>query len=105
MYESPIELIYGDMQTKFENDICEVVQEVGINVNKDQLISALIYDRHQYEKGYQDAKKEILAAVLEQAKKSGFSHEIKGEEFFMGRTTVTLLYYSDLEEIVKGLLN
>lgn len=58
MYESPIDIIYSDMQMKLENEVCKAVQNVGINVNKDGLIKALAYDRHQYEKGYADAKAE-----------------------------------------------
>lgn len=104
MYESPIDIIYGEMQTRMEKEICHAVQEVGINVNKDELVSALMYDRNQYEKGYEDAKKEVLKEVLEEARKAGWKHEIKGEEFFMGKTEVILLSYDVLEDIIKGLL-
>ena len=58
MYESPIDIIYSEMQTKLEGKVFKAVQNVGINVNKDELIKALSYDRHQYEKGYADAKAE-----------------------------------------------
>lgn len=58
MYESPIDIIYSEMQTKLEGEVFKAVQNVGINVNKDELIKALSYDRHQYEKGYADAKAE-----------------------------------------------
>lgn len=58
MYQSPIEIIYGQVEMEFENNVMQAVQKYGINVNKDDLISALMYDRHQYEKGYQDCKKE-----------------------------------------------
>lgn len=59
MYESPIEIIQRDIangiQAKMENDICNVICSYGINVNRDELIKALNYDRQQYEKGYRDA--------------------------------------------------
>lgn len=55
-YESPINIIYGQMQLQMENEVCSAVQKVGINVNKDELIKALAYDRCQYEKGYADGK-------------------------------------------------
>lgn len=58
MYESPIDIIYSEMQTKLEGEVFKAVQNVGINVNKDELIKALSYDRQQYEKGYADAKAE-----------------------------------------------
>ena len=55
MWESPIDVIYSQMQTKYEGEVLKAVQSVGINVNKEELIKALDYDREQYRKGYQDA--------------------------------------------------
>lgn len=55
MYRSPIEIIYGQMETQIEGDILRAVQKYGINVDKEELIRALKYDRDQYEKGYDDA--------------------------------------------------
>lgn len=54
MYESPIEVVYKDLQTKVENDMFTAIQEYGISVDKEELIKALQYDRGQYEKGYHD---------------------------------------------------
>ena len=51
-YKSPIELIYSDIQMKLEDSACEAVQSVGVNVDKDELIKALQYDRDQYNKGF-----------------------------------------------------
>lgn len=60
MYESPIEVIYKDIQSKitqdFENNIVRAVQSYGINVNQEELMKALNYDRNQYNKGYTDAR-------------------------------------------------
>lgn len=59
MYESPIDIVYKDiqMQVKEQADkqIYEAVQQCGISVDKEELIKALQYDRGQYEKGYADA--------------------------------------------------
>ena len=59
MYESPITEIIGEMRMKQveeqENHIYECIQQYGINVDKEELIKALQYDRDQYEKGYRDA--------------------------------------------------
>lgn len=57
MYESPIELIltkpvYASFRDKEENEIFRAVQNVGISVDKEELLKALRYDRGQYEKGY-----------------------------------------------------
>lgn len=58
MYESPIEIIQQDIansiQFKLENDICNAIYSYGINVNKEELIKALAYDRNQYDKGYSE---------------------------------------------------
>ena len=58
MYESPIYLVYEQMGTNIAREIDEVVIEqtmkVGINVDRDEMIKALKYDRGQYDKGYAD---------------------------------------------------
>lgn len=58
-YESPIEIVYGEMKNQLENDVYSVVQSYSIKVDKDKLIKALEYDREQYLKGYADAKAEL----------------------------------------------
>ena len=59
MYESPIEIIKGEFTTKFENGIMKAVQKYGVNVDKDELIKAMNYDRQQYEKGFEDGRKSV----------------------------------------------
>ena len=54
-YESPIKQIIGEMQIQYENDCLKAVQSVGFHVNKEELAKALVYDRGQYDKGYEDA--------------------------------------------------
>ena len=51
-YQSPIQQIVSDISMKMENDVCTAVQNVGIYVDKEELIKALRYDREQYSKGY-----------------------------------------------------
>lgn len=57
-YKSPIEIIAEEMQIEktkqLEGDIYKAIQRYGINVDKDELIKALNYDRQQYEKGFSD---------------------------------------------------
>lgn len=53
-YESPIRMIVGEMETKMEADTMSVIQHYGIDVNKEELIKALNYNREQYVKGYQN---------------------------------------------------
>lgn len=54
MYTSPIDVIYGEMQMQVEGEIYKAVQKVGVNVDKEELLKALQYDRGQYEQGYKD---------------------------------------------------
>lgn len=82
-YSSPIDLIYSDIQMKLEDNVCEAVQSVGVNVDKDELIKALQYDRDQYAKGFTDGYaqgiemgKNIVIAELKRCIESGFERSI-----------------------------
>lgn len=56
MYQSPIELILKHIAEEQEKGLYHhIVYRYGINVDKEELIKALQYDRDQYDKGYQDA--------------------------------------------------
>lgn len=61
-YDSPIEIV-KKIQEQYEvdvvNNVIKCVQSYGINVDKDELIKALKYDRQQYEKGYADGIKKL----------------------------------------------
>lgn len=59
MYESPINVICGEMQMRLEDEILEAVKNVEVYVDKDELVKALSYDRNQYSKGYNDAVEEF----------------------------------------------
>lgn len=73
MYKSPIEKIFGRIQTQMvkndeDNMMVQVQQAVGYTVNKEELIKALQYDRQQYEKGYADAMsviEDIKAEIID----------------------------------------
>ena len=60
MYESPINLLYAPFVSKVlqeqENTIVKVVQKVCVDVDKDELVKALAYDRGQYDRGYADGR-------------------------------------------------
>lgn len=53
MYKSPIEIIHEQAQ-KIENGIFKVLHNMDINVDKNELMKALKYDRDQYNAGYAD---------------------------------------------------
>ena len=54
MYESPIDVFYNDIVTKLEDGVLKAVRDVGITVDKEELIKALQYDRDSYRRGYMD---------------------------------------------------
>lgn len=68
MYESPVNVIYGEMQTQIEGDIFKAIQNVGVDVNKEELIKALMYDREQYSKGYSDGYNQAITEFAERLK-------------------------------------
>ena len=57
-YHSPIDVIINkissSMDMQLEEGIIKTVQNVGINVDIEELIKALNYDREQYRIGYQN---------------------------------------------------
>lgn len=62
-YISPIELVQQPMrimQHPIDECIFQAVMNVGVNVDKEELIKALAYDRGQYQKGYDDRDVEII---------------------------------------------
>ena len=67
MYKNPIEVIYDELQTQMvqedEKLVMKTVRNVGVNVDKGELIKALQYDRNQYTKGYEDGKNDVLDKI------------------------------------------
>lgn len=59
-YQSPIEVIQSQMRNQIEGEIYRAVMNVGVNVDKDELVKALEYDRNQYQKGYKDRDDQII---------------------------------------------
>ena len=60
MYKSPLTEIcenIASQMTKQREDslVYEIRQTIGYNIDKEELIKALQYDRNQYQKGYADA--------------------------------------------------
>lgn len=62
-YESPIHLTITPPQIDhgtLGNELLTIIQGYRIEVDKDELIKALQYDRDQYNKGFEDGKRFIL---------------------------------------------
>ena len=64
MYKSPIDTVISDIVTEEENAVMRAVVKCGINVDKDELVKALAYDRGQYDLGYADGKMDAKAELI-----------------------------------------
>lgn len=72
MWESPINVM--EIQDSFVSEIKEKTEEmvfteikrIGIDVDKEELIKALMYDRNQYEKGRSDGYKNGIDELISQ---------------------------------------
>lgn len=54
MWESPIIKQLPEVKYDFDDEVMKIVASYDIDVNKEELLKALQYDRNQYEKGYAD---------------------------------------------------
>ena len=63
-YKPPIRFFEKHITTQFENDVYKAVREVGIEVDKYELLKALTYDRDQYIAGYTNGKREATKEIL-----------------------------------------
>ena len=76
MYKSPIELLVAEIQYQIakqqDEEIYKAVLNYVPNVDKEELIRALKYDRGQYEKGYADAKADIKEFAEDVAHQFGY---------------------------------
>ena len=66
-YEPPIDItvmmheLYNSVENARADHICMTLKEnYGINVNKEELIKALQYDRSQYDKGFRDGQASVV---------------------------------------------
>ena len=68
MYKSPIELIIADIQHQIAKEQDEEIYKAVVhyipNIDKEELLRALKYDRNQYEKGYMDGKADAMAELV-----------------------------------------
>lgn len=63
MYESPIKIIddiVSQVNMELEGDILKIVRRVNVDVDEEELLKALQYDRDQYKRGYEDGKRDAV---------------------------------------------
>lgn len=60
MYEPPIEFfteqVTSELNRVTDRYVLETLHKFDIDVNKEELLKALAYDRNQYNKGYEDGR-------------------------------------------------
>jgi len=68
MYKSPIDIFTTDIHTQIvkqqDEEIYQAVLRVGVNVDKEELIRALRYDRQQYNIGYMEGEAAAKASIV-----------------------------------------
>lgn len=106
MYESPINVIVNeicsDIQQKEDKYIMECVRNVGIDVNKHELVKALSYDRNQYDKGYNDGYNDgikVLDKVLEEIEENNPDDYFSNKPIIITKKTVIEIINKHLKEI------
>jgi hypothetical protein len=82
MYESPISVFFDrvvdDLKKQQDEHIYRAVVDVGVSVDKDELVKALNYDRGQYEKGYDDGYGAALRELI-RCRECKYSCDIYGD--------------------------
>lgn len=58
MYKAPIDIV-AHTNNFLDDSIYKAIVEVGVNVDKEELVKALQYDRQQYDEGYKDGVREF----------------------------------------------
>ena len=103
MYKSPIELIYRGMEYELEKGILKAVLKQDINVDKEELLRALQYDRGQYEKGYVDGKADAFEwiPIEEQKPKKTGRYLVAGPSSF-GGMEASVAWYEVCEYVCPG---
>ena len=108
-YESPItvmiERINGQIKYEAENAVYEEIRRIGVEVDKNELIKALRYDRWQYEEGYRrgysassNADKWISVEDRLPERNGRYLTHCNIE----GQSLVCVLYYSEIGSFNEG---
>lgn len=101
MYESPItitEQICNEIVKQKEERIFQAIAKVGVDVNKEELIKALQYDRNQYNKGFEDGFEKGVKTFAERLKKHKCSYDLPDYHSF------DAVDIEDIDNLLKELI-
>lgn len=105
MYECPVKFNFGDIQTQIvkqqENEVYMAVQKCGVDVDKEELKRALKYDREQYEKGYEDAVRQVKEDIIKELMTQREWYLNLYDEFLDGEDYRSSLLLEKVIDIVK----
>jgi hypothetical protein len=105
MYECPINFVFDDIQMQIvkqqENEAYMAVQKCGVNVDKEELMRALQYDREQYEQGYEDAAKHITKTIIKKLRTKQQWYLNLYDEFMDGEDYRKSLLLEEVIDVVK----
>ena len=113
-YISPIELtlkrISEELIEKQEGQVMQAIYQQGITVNKEELIKALAYDRHQYEQGFRDGQKSMKEALKKEITANQYLLSARNNSIDYGMFTTGIMQAIDNamtgeEEPVKPVTN
>lgn len=104
-WKSPLQLKINDACEEFgiaaakafDDMVFEAVAEVGIEVDRDELIKALAYDRGQYEKGYGDGYRAAKDAIVRCKDCDCWCEEMKVGHADLGNESAPCSEWSDHE--------
>jgi hypothetical protein len=97
MYKSPIDVTYNH-RYEMDNAIYRCVIDVGIDVDKAELLRALKYDRGQYEKGYADALAKPDVVEVVRCKECMYSRELNRDNRYE-RQFIEGCVYCELQNV------
>lgn len=87
MWESPVNIfeihepIVEEINKQTEETIFKAIHRVGVDVNKEELIRAMQYDRNQYEKGYKDGYADAIDEFISRLEKHTQENWIDHQEY------------------------
>ena len=81
-YQPVINILQGNLREQVEGDVIHIIQSYGIDIDKDELVKALKYDRDQYRKGFAHGSKlktdtierEVAMEIFEEIDELIFQH-------------------------------
>ena len=105
-YQSPIEIIKGDMEAKMQEGVIRAIQKFDVNVDEEELKKALAYDRRQYEQGYNDAMRFVKGEDLESGMTGRIRRVLSSNEELLAKAKWYVLSISgNARFIVAELIN